>query len=128
MRTKRVNRYYCDFCRKAGQSKYWISKHERGCTANPGRICGLCEHSENEQKPIAELVACISAAKDDCGIKDVSELSNHCPACTLAAIRQSGILKVEGGDGFPISVPYDFKADMARFWSEQNDAKVEIAW
>jgi hypothetical protein len=63
MRTKRVLRYYCDFCRKAGMAKYWIAKHEKGCTANPGRFCGLCEIAEDHKKPqapIADLMACLS--------------------------------------------------------------------
>lgn len=127
MKIKRVNRYYCDFCRKAGQAKYWIAKHERGCTANPNRVCCLCEHAEKQQKPIAELVACVSAEKAELGIPDVRALSDNCPACILAAIRQSGILLTEGPDGYPISVPFDFKAEMEQFWVAQN-AKEEILY
>ena len=62
MRTKQVNRYYCDFCKKSGCSKFHLQKHESSCTANPNRVCRMCKFvaddgGECEQKPMAELLA-----------------------------------------------------------------------
>lgn len=34
-------RYTCEFFGKTGGSAYHIGKHERGCTANPDRVCGM---------------------------------------------------------------------------------------
>ncbi len=42
MKTRKMNRYYCDFCKKSGGSKYWMEKHEKHCTANPDRECRMC--------------------------------------------------------------------------------------
>lgn len=104
-------RYYCDFCNKSGGSKYYIEKHEKGCTANPNRKCGLCEHAGLVQKTSDELIAfmktIIESVREDCLIEDepyeqqflirdkqekeaLEELRNFvdgCPACMLAAMR-----------------------------------------
>jgi hypothetical protein len=48
-------RYYCDFCKKSGGSKYHMEKHESICTANPGRKCGFCEIMEEVQPDISDL-------------------------------------------------------------------------
>ena len=139
MRSKRITRtrYYCDFCEAAGLLKgFWrkdkATKHERGCTANPNRICGLCESAvpKLEQKPIAQLVACLGFDKDEYGMKELRELCENCPACILAAIRQSEIQKhnneCKRGDGeFMewIDLGFDFKAEYEAFWSAVNDAR-----
>jgi hypothetical protein len=33
--------YYCDFCKKHGLSSYWMREHEKHCTLNPDRRCGM---------------------------------------------------------------------------------------
>ncbi len=38
MKTKKVSRYYCDFCNKGKLSKPWMVKHERHCYKNPDRV------------------------------------------------------------------------------------------
>ena len=35
MKTKRVLRYYCDFCGRGGCGKYAMEVHEKYCTMNP---------------------------------------------------------------------------------------------
>lgn len=42
MRTKKVNRYWCDHCNKAGLSAGSMAKHEAHCTLNPARNCRVC--------------------------------------------------------------------------------------
>jgi hypothetical protein len=42
MRVKKVNRYWCDFCNKAGLSAGAMAKHEKHCTMNPDRSCRVC--------------------------------------------------------------------------------------
>lgn len=98
MRKKRVWRYYCDYCRKAGCSAGHMRKHEKGCTANPDRVCGMCKMVEGTQKPLAELVAVFDGWKPDTTssdydpeaqrrIKLLEDLTDGCPACMLATAR-----------------------------------------
>jgi hypothetical protein len=110
MITKRVLRYFCDFCRRGSLRKSTTEKHERGCTANPNRICGLCEYAipTLKQKPIADLIACLSWDKDNYGMADLRNLCEGCPGCILAAIRQSGMMKDARDEGEYI----DFKFDL----------------
>lgn len=42
MRTKKVNRYWCDHCNKAGLSASAMTRHEAHCTLNPARNCRVC--------------------------------------------------------------------------------------
>ncbi len=122
MTKKKVWRYWCSFCKKAGLSSYWIQKHERACTANPDRVCGICNHAKLAQHPIAQLLAYIDPKKENCGLADLRKLTEDCPACILAAIRQSGICKWDGDpESQPPTIEYDFKAEMAAFWARQNE-------
>lgn len=142
MRSKRITRtrYYCDFCEASGRLKgFWtrpsITKHERGCTANPNRICGLCvtlaeSHGiESAQKPIAALVGCLSLGKGDFGMKELRELAGDCPACILAAIRQSELQKSnpsEEGWAPGLDFNFDFKSELQAFWNAQNERALQF--
>lgn len=55
MRAMKRWRYYCDHCRKVGGSRSAMEKHERGCTANPARICGVCAACEVEQPDLQAM-------------------------------------------------------------------------
>lgn len=130
MRTKRVNRYYCDFCKKAGQARHTILKHESRCTLNPNRTCGVCEMLADlrtvAQRPMAELLAALpewdrgvgqwSETQPDVDLPALRAVANNCPACILAALRQKGI-PVPAVSGF------DFDAEMKAIWNEINEAK-----
>jgi hypothetical protein len=35
-------RYYCDHCKKVSGLRTAMAKHEKGCTLNPARECGVC--------------------------------------------------------------------------------------
>ena len=137
MRTKKVNRYYCDFCKKAGCSAGHMRKHEAGCTNNPNRVCGMCRAGELSQEPMADLLACLPECPDpsnelygpetpegeryrnqiallEDGMKKLRKLCQDCPACIAAALRQKGI---------PWFVPgFEFKAECKEFWINVNDA------
>src|ERR1700683_2010310 len=101
MRVRHVIRYYCDFCPRGYFKKPSMERHEKGCTANPKRVCGLCEYAEPplKQRPMSDLIACLSPKIDWAdvdtkeGMKRLRELTEGCPGCILAAIRQSGIVK-----------------------------------
>jgi len=130
MKCKKVWRYYCEFCKKSGGHKYWMERHEGGCTINPGRICGMCSLVGNYQAPIEELKNIILKyiCKDTGEIpfvitnlivdekKTLAELrekTNNCPACILAAIRQSDLSETQG-------INFNFKDERDRFFEEYN--------
>lgn len=123
-------RYYCDHCKKAGGSAGHLAKHERGCTNNPERVCGVCHRSGNgPSKPVVELVAALGIG-DAAGMAALRSVCDNCPACILAAIRQSKTLDhtpMEMSE-LPLAVSpgwyeFDFKAELAAFWQEINEER-----
>jgi hypothetical protein len=124
---KRVQRwrYYCDHCKKVSGSRSAMEKHEKGCTLNPARDCGICGFLNTGGAPLADLLAVLPdpaafvrtvpeeryfdgiewdpleahQVPDDEALRDAThavlpklrELTDDCPACILAALRQRGI-------------------------------------
>ncbi len=142
MRVRKVNRYYCDFCKKANCSKPAIESHEKHCTNNPNRVCRMCVKLEAVQKPIAELIALIpvqetykETVRDSIGVGANAEYfqydifsgyeaavedafpklraaTDNCPVCIFAALRQSGCTI------WPSR--FDFKKEMAACFEKQH--------
>lgn len=138
MKVKRVNRYYCDFCKKAGCHGGHIKKHEEHCSLNPDRKCGFCEVSKRTPANLADLIALLPKLTDfppiqadagfgetlgqdipplkeaiDKAINEVYLLAENCPGCIFAAIRQSGL---------PTYLfDFDFKKVKSEFWADHND-------
>ena len=135
MKAKKRWRYYCDYCKKSGGSAHYIKKHEKGCTANPNRICGYCETSGNAQVGIKELADVLRAFAELChlnpgddndwspAIDALKEATNNCPACILAAIRQSKLFG-HNESQFQEFHLYDFKKESRAFWSKINDDRL----
>jgi hypothetical protein len=58
MRAVKRWRYYCDFCKKAGQSGFHMAKHEKSCTLNPARECRMCvKLAEGSQADMSAMLA-----------------------------------------------------------------------
>lgn len=136
MRQVKRWRYYCDFCKKVGGRRPSMEKHERGCTANPDRVCGLCEHCGELQVDLRTLTGFIdfhcadlprvknewedderleaSGDKLDPMLKELRVLANHCPACILAALRQA---ETETWSNF------SFKTELNAWWARENEAQ-----
>ena len=111
MRKVKRWRFYCDYCKKAGGSGGHILRHEKHCTLNPNRVCNVCGSLlELEQKPMSELLVILPNGKDFCstdkygfisyiGLENkveevmpkLRELTEGCPACIMAALRQANI-------------------------------------
>lgn len=136
---RQVWQYRCDFCAKRNLSAGAIAKHEKHCTANPNRICRMCAAIKKEQKALDALIACLSLAKPDYGIAELRELAEECPACILAAIRQSKIRETYKAasaneqewseEGGPLDLKWDFKEALKDFWARINEAAYEAdAW
>lgn len=98
MRKKRVWRYYCDYCDKGACRP--LTKHEEHCTKNPNRRCRMCHWAKLHTRPVAEL---ISAANTS--VKRLRTVSQGCPACMLAGIRQS-----------TADCEFDYPAEREQFW------------
>jgi len=85
-----------------------MEEHEKHCTLNPNRECGLCDIIGESPRPMVELLAVVPKCADyktgDApwnidhdkyeqasreALAKLRELTNNCPACILAALRQS---------------------------------------
>ncbi|MFA5715181.1 MAG: hypothetical protein WC998_05550 [Candidatus Paceibacterota bacterium] len=113
MKTVKKNVYYCDFCKKRGLSASSMSKHEKHCTANPNRICRLCENSLNIGEIVTELkkrfvikqvtlsgsqyfegemdIEVVEWIGEPITFGEVENIAENCPNCMLAIIRQTGL-------------------------------------
>ncbi len=137
MKTKRVNRYYCDFCKKSGCSAGHMKKHESRCTLNPNRECGVCRLGNQWRRPVpmTELLAilpdvvafngdptCIDEIATGKAVAAVlpklRAATANCPACIFAALRQKGIP--------PSIVPgFDFQQEMNDLLRTQRNERNE---
>jgi len=123
MKTKKVNRYYCDYCQKSGGAAGHIRRHESACTMNPNRVCRTCLLMEATQAKMEDLIAILPNAElhktdsDDYSptltvaanevLPKLRKAANNCPACILAAIRQAHI-------PVPMVTDFDFAAELRR--------------
>lgn len=137
MKTKKVNRYYCDFCKHASCAAWATRRHERHCTMNPRRACRMCDHLQVLTTPMATLVAMLpdpqkypvrtdeyshdrldQALTTDANkaLEALREATEGCPACILAAIRQAGI---------PVYAvtEFDYAEERKAYWEVVNDAQ-----
>ena len=132
MRVRKVNRYYCDHCRKAGQSARWMKHHEESCTSNPKRVCRMCGHAVNAAEVLASIPESIRFNKDDLSeidelgmsescekefIKLVREKCDNCPVCMWSVIKATGL---PGGVW-----KFNLKEEIAEWWNEKNDWEKE---
>lgn len=127
MRKAKKWRYYCDFCKKSGAAGGWIAKHERGCTRNPERVCGMCEKAQLEQKPLPELLLVLL----EHGADGVLEHASGCPACVVATIhahRKLEPLEYEHDTGYSNYIDFDYTKAAAKFWDDVNSRDECFAW
>lgn len=125
MHSKVVTRYGCDFCRKANLSAASISKHEKSCTGNPNRTCGICGRYSDGS--LAKLAALFSTADADCGLEAVRMEAEGCPACILSAIRLFNRQQrlVPDSEEAPIYFRFDFKKELEAWWRQKHDDEAE---
>ena len=98
-----------------------MRKHEKACTNNPERKCGMCGVSGSE--PIQKLIKILQKSPkkeepNEIFITNIDEFKHHaegCPACMLAAIRQSDL----------IVQCFDFNEEKARFWDAVNNGNFD---
>lgn len=133
MRTKTVKRHYCDHCNKGMLQIPAMVKHEKGCTLNPDRICGMCGFNGGTPSPPIDELKAIHQEDIDNSIANGSNLetvgfeplmtypslrgdllkATDCPACILAVIRQSNEERV--------FLNFDYQKELKEFWAAHND-------
>jgi hypothetical protein len=142
-------RYYCDHCKKVSGLRTAMEKHEKGCTLNPARDCGICGFiNGGMQVSTAELLLLLPDPKTfvrhqsedfgpDIGVTEwdehddaamcaavhavlpkLRELTDDCPACILASLRQKGI-------PVPVITDFNFTEEMKAAQQRMNDARRE---
>jgi hypothetical protein len=125
-------RYYCEFCKKSGGSSGHMAKHEKACTMNLDRVCGMCKVLGQEQPDLKELMALLPNPEDyltkheiwegfpglDGAIErlmpELREKSGNCPACILAALRQKKIF-------VSMINSFNFTEECKAFWADINE-------
>ena len=89
-KTKKV--YYCEHCKKKSFQKYTMENHEKHCTANPNRICGVCGmHGIPIIHIDIELKATLDSDIFDFGIINMDDTGRRvdgCFACALALYKK----------------------------------------
>lgn len=130
MRTAMRPRYYCDHCNKGNGSPSAMRRHERGCTLNPQRICGMCSMLAREGGPApAPPLHLLVETMDTEGFKAMCEIANGCPACILAALRTKNAMDPETGPY--VAGPADGRESWSyatakrEWWGNWNDAQAE---
>lgn len=118
--------YYCDHCKKNGGHAGVMRKHEGRCTANPDRSdCGMCEVGNGAHpQPVPALIEALGVG-DDAGMQALRDLTEGCPACTYAAIRQADFPFTNGTWADPKHggwEAFDFGKEKEEFWEIANDA------
>lgn len=127
-------RYKCDFCGKNKRQKRAMEIHEAGCTMNPNRTCRLHIWATGEEKAptIADSIEVLRAHyKDkDRGLQALRDAVVNCPACILAALRQTDMCKgYADEEGYqPPAIgkeQFDFKKELEEVWTNVRDSQSE---
>lgn len=91
---------------------------------NPNRECRVCKMIKVDQRPILELIEIAKGEVLGCPLGEPVEIpveipmlrsaTENCPACILAALRQS--------ERIHCGVNFDFKKEMKGVWADINEA------
>src|ERR1035437_308229 len=94
MITKTKTVYYCEYCGRHRLSAAAIKGHEPGCTLNPRRVCGWHEKEWKHRAGVLARWVRLSAVDRYATKEIIASIHDEvegCPACMLAALRQSGV-------------------------------------
>ena len=117
MKTRTVNRHYCDHCRKASFQRPAMERHEAACFRNPNRKCPVCFDAEEH--------------KIDWDSKGniVSAIGAECPACLVSKVVMHnatvGRLDEDSVGGDYVDYP-NFKEDLRAFRDEMCKTSDQI--
>lgn len=68
------------------------------------------------------MATLVESIEHDAKITKLRAAAHNCPACILAALRQSGVMAPDG-EGMPFVPEFDFKAECGAMWAEVNAAR-----
>ena len=139
--------FYCDFCRKHGLSRVAMEKHEAACTMNPRRVCRwrIDGHSDGSRViDVAEIAAVLRDRATPYPIsadpeaeertylakEDIDWLRGEvegCPACMLAALRQSGVDSFHHAYRTGETI-FDYDAEVERLRAEEREEARGDVW
>jgi hypothetical protein len=112
MKTAKVTRYSCDFCRKVAYKSATMKSHESGCTNNPERLCKHCARMGTDQPDNVTLL-------ENAGqVENLRNVANGCPACMLTGVR---LFNKTAEDGLFAWI--DYKAEHERYWAGITDSE-----
>ena len=124
MKIKIKKVYYCEFCNK--HSLRTLVEHEKHCTANPNRVCKLCEIFEisnnllelieKYKKITEEYNGRATELNQEVVLNELRKDTDYCPNCILTVIRCSGLNNILTYDG------YNYKEELRKVWEEFNAA------
>lgn len=117
MRKVKRWRYYCDFCKKSGASSFHMLNHEKKCTSNPDRVCGICNTAGFTQQSSDKLKEAFNKG----GLEELRELSWNCPVCILATLKAS-MTPQETYERY--EKDFDYKKEIEAFWQEHNSVQM----
>ena len=119
MRQAKRWRYYCDFCKKVSGRRSAMERHEKGCTMNPNRVCGVGDKWKGGcVATVPELLAELAEK----GYPALRNLAEECPACILAALRQSTAI-ISDQDASDGRYDFDYKKEMENVWRDVNEER-----
>jgi len=122
--------YYCEYCGCHRLTAHSIEKHEKGCTLNPHRSCGVCNDSDIENLLLKYKDSFVIEIDTDNGgyrtetphwigehltLKDLRSDAEGCPVCVLAVIRQCNLNRSPGD-----FTEFEYKAEHRGYWAERN--------
>lgn len=132
MRKVKRWRFYCDFCKRVSGTAHSMIRHEKGCTANPRRECGICKFLDGAE-PLGDLRRFVREKSvytpsydHECAdlwgelgkehADELREKAGGCPTCMFAAIRQENSYIKD----------FDLKAEMKSLWADVNESRVSV--
>jgi hypothetical protein len=122
MKIKIKKVYYCDFCKK--HSLLPLTKHEKHCTLNPHRQCGMCEQNYDYENLLKLIkVKKIKYFNGPVGARiktsELNRLIDGCPVCALTLLRL--FMKKNKNKYVDVETDFDFKKEKKEWWHSKND-------
>jgi len=125
MHKKKTWRYYCGHCKKSGGSSYCIQNHERGCTLNPERICGMCgQTGQDIYSDIVKFAMGLTQSNSSVKMKELRNSVGSCPACILSVLRRSGMYEEEENPVWIDRKDFDYQKEHKQWWDEENSSRI----
>lgn len=130
MRERVVTMYYCGFCKKKGQRRHVMVRHEQTCMRNPLRQCGMCK-AQYVEGTIAKLVDLLMSE----GLVGLRSAVDDCPSCTVIAVnaalkafhdKEPLVAVSESPAWYKEAVGYDYAGDKQQWWHEVNREQAAV--